>query len=71
MVLDKFEGVLGGDLSDARRYADEHEILALLRPCGLELLVIEGNDAPGGADQRSRVYPGLEQMDGARNARGN
>ena len=58
-VLDKFEGVIGGDMNFPRRYADEFEMLALLAPLGLELLIVEGADSPTALarDQRSRLHP--------------
>ena len=57
-VLDKFEGVLAGDLLDERRYADDADMLVLLEPVGLEVLVLESNDViSSGAAARSRVRP--------------
>ena len=61
VVLDKFEGVLSGDLLESRRYADAHEMHVLLQPCGLKLLVLEGREEAG--EQLSRVYPGAERLD--------
>ena len=57
-VLDKFEGVLAGDLLDERRYADDSDMHVLLAPADLEVLVLESNDVLGSdAAARSRVYP--------------
>ena len=61
VVLDKFEGVLSGDLLESRRYADAHEMHVLLQPCGLRLLVLEGREEAG--EQLSRVYPGADRLD--------
>ena len=55
-VLDKFEGVLSGDLSDPRRYAEQQDMLALVQVCGLEVLIVEGGDTPGSA-LRTKLYP--------------
>ena len=61
-VLDKFEGVLAGDLLDERRYADDSEMLVLLEPAGLEVLVLESNDVICRGDAaRSRVHPSRER----------
>jgi hypothetical protein len=65
MLLDKFEGVLSGDLLDERRYADMYEMLALVRVCELELLLVEGADAPGAENMRTRVYPSDGNLDAA------
>ena len=65
MVLDKFEGVLRGDLRDARRYAEMYEMLALVQSCGLELLLVEGADVPGAPAMRTRVYPSEEGLESA------
>ena len=63
LVLDKFEGVLAGDLLDSRRYADDNDMQVLLRPAGLEVLVLESNDVlAGSAAARSRVYPSWERL---------
>ena len=61
-VLDKFEGVLAGDLLDERRYADDQAMQVLLKPAGLEVLVLESNDVLGGeAAARSKVFPSWER----------
>ena len=61
-VLDKFEGVLAGDLLDERRYADDQAMQVLLAPAGLEVLVLESNDVLGGeATARSKVFPSWER----------
>ncbi len=65
MLLDKFEGVLSGDLHAERRYAEMYEVLALVQSCGLELLIVEGADAPGARTMRTRVYPSEETLDAA------
>ena len=65
MVLDKFEGVLRGDLRDARRYAEMDEMLALVQSCGLELLLVEGAGVPGAPAMRTRVYPSEEGLESA------
>ena len=62
VVLDKFEGVLTGDLLDSRRYADDADMQALLRPVGLEVLVLESNDALADTPARSRLYPSWEPV---------
>ena len=63
LVLGKFEGVLAGDLLDSRRYADDNDMQVLLRPAGLEVLVLESNDVlAGSAAARSRVYPSWERL---------
>ena len=60
-VLDKFEGVLVGDLLDERRYADGSDMHVLLAPADLLVLVLESNDVLSGAVAgRSRVYPSGE-----------
>ena len=63
VILDKFEGVLSNDLLEVRRYAGDHEMQALLRPCGLQMLVVESTDMLEGHAQRSRVYPGWHGLD--------
>ena len=63
-VLDKFEGVIAGDLSDERRYADMHEMLALVQACDMQLLLVEGADVPGAA-LRTKVYPSDANLDAA------
>ena len=65
VLLDKFEGVLSGDLSASRRYADMYEIISLVESCGLELLLVEGSDAPGARAMRTRVYPTMDTCDAA------
>jgi len=66
-VLDKFEGVLEGDLLESRRYADDCDMQVLLRPVGLEVLVLESNDVLGSdATARSRLYPSLERASTSR-----
>ena len=67
VALDKFEGVLTGDLLGSRRYADDADMQALLRPVGLEVLVLESNDALAGTPARSRLYPSWKRLgDGVR-----
>ena len=61
-VLDKFEGVLSGDLSDPRRYAEQQEMLALVQVCGLEVLIVEGGDTPG-SPLRTKLYPSEGNLD--------
>ena len=39
-VLDKFEGVISGDLSTERRYADHLEMKVFLQECGLQMAVL-------------------------------
>ena len=63
-ALDRFEGVLSGDLCDLRRYAGGQEMLAIVQRCSMELLVVEGADAPGVAI-RSEVYPSGGNIDAA------
>ncbi len=65
VLLDQFEGVLSRDLSASRRYADMCEILALVQSCGLELLLVEGSDAPRAPAMRTRVYPTMGTVDAA------
>ena len=61
-VLDKFEGVLAGDLLDERRYADDSDMAVLMDSAGFEVLVLESNDVLGSdAAARSRLYPGGER----------
>ena len=55
-LLDKFEGVLVGDLLDERRYADGSDMHVLLTLADLLVLVLESNDVISGAAARSRVY---------------
>ena len=58
-LLDKFEGVLGGDLLDPRRYADHLGMHCLLESCGLQALVVDGSGVTMEACERlSRVQPG-------------
>ena len=58
-LLDKFEGVLGGDLLDPRRYADHLGMHCLLGSCGLQALVVDGSGVTMEACERlSRVQPG-------------
>ena len=60
--LDKFEGVLVGDLLDERRYADGSDMHVLLTLADLLVLVLESNDViSGAAAGRSRVYPSGER----------
>ena len=40
-------------------------MLALVHSCGLELLIVEGADAPGARTMRTRVYPSEETLDAA------
>ena len=69
VVLDKFEGVLTGDLYDSRRYADDNDMQVLLGPAGLEVLVLESNDVVASeAGSRSRLYPSLERASAGRAA---
>ena len=63
-VLDKFEGVPREALRDARRYAEQQEMIALLQSCSLELLVVEGADAPG-TSARTKLYPSGGDLDAA------
>ena len=57
-VLDKFEGVLAGDLLEPRRYADHMEMHCLLESCALRALVVDGSGATVEACERlSRVQP--------------
>ena len=65
VLLDQFEGVSSGDLSASRRYADMYEIISLVESCGLELLLVEGSDAPGARAMRTRVYPTMDTCDAA------
>ena len=61
VVLDKFEGVISGDLLESRRYVDDNEMQVLLEISRLELLVLESNDlSRTEADMRSRLYPSHE-----------
>ena len=39
-VLDKFEGVISGDFSNERRYADNLEMKVFLQECGLQMAVL-------------------------------
>jgi hypothetical protein len=58
-VLDKFEGVLAGDLLEPRRYADHMEMHCLLQACALRALVVDGSGATVEAcELLSRVQPG-------------
>ena len=57
MPLDKFEGVLSGDMLESRRYADDFEVTALARECGLTFFVVEAGDADSCRGARSRLYP--------------
>ena len=69
VVLDKFEGVITGDLYESRRYADDNDIQVLLEPSGLEVLVLESNDVlASGVEHRSRLYPSHERADAGRAA---
>ena len=61
-VLDKFEGVLSGDLIDSRRYAEQQEMLALVQVCGLEVLIVEGGDTPD-SPLRTKLYPSDGNLD--------
>ena len=64
LVLDKFEGVLAGDLLDLRRYPDDTDVRVLLQLAACELVVFEGNDLERGeAGWHSRVYPGWGPLD--------
>ena len=70
VVLDKFEGVLADDLLDSRRYADYREIQVLLQLFGLQVLVVESNDALLSEEAaRSCVYPTLERAGSSVRAR--
>ena len=51
-VLDKFEGVISGDLSNERRYADHPEMIVFLQECGLQMAVL--NSA---GDEHSKELP--------------
>ena len=66
VVLDKFEGVITGDLYASRRYADDSDMQVLLGPSGL---VLESNDIVAtGPGCRSRLYPSLERTSAGRAA---
>ena len=61
LVLDKFEGVLRGDLLDLRRYPDDNDIQVLLQLSSCDVLVMESNDVHrDGCLARSCVYPGRQ-----------
>ena len=61
VVLDKFEGVVTGDLYDSRRYADDNDMQALFGPSGLEALVLESSDVTSsGVACRSQLHPSHE-----------
>ena len=49
LVLDKFEGVLAGDLLDLRRYPDVTDARVLLQLATCQVVVFEGNDLDRGA----------------------
>ena len=67
VVLDKFEGVISGDLYESRRYADDHDLQALFGLAGFEALVLESNDVLADqAGSRSRLYPSLERASDGR-----
>ena len=69
VVLDKFEGVVTGDLYESRRYAGDNDIQVLCGPSGLEVLVLESNDVVAtGVAPRSRLYPSHERADAGRAA---
>lgn len=44
VILDKFEGVISGDLYEPRRYADDNDVQVLLEIPRLELFTLERND---------------------------
>ena len=64
LVLDKFEGVLAGDLLDLRRYPDVTDARVFLQLATCEVVVFEGNDLDrGDAGWHSRVYPSCDPVD--------
>ena len=67
VVLDKFEGVITGDLYESRRHADDHDLQALFGLASVEALVLESRDVlESEAGSRSRLYPSLEPGSGGR-----